>query len=195
MFIRECRRSGAIGRCAVYVSLLAIVFLPAASAQSIYGTLTGIVSDPSGAVLPGANLILKDENSGSQRDTVANGDGYYTFVSLPPGSYELSVAAKGFEGFKQTRITVRGGDKMNVNVSMKVGSTSSTVEVVAVADLAPVDSGEKSDRLTTAELDNFGSAFPRLSARTAPLSYRLCTDRLTSTLTWGSSRTSRSRKA
>jgi hypothetical protein len=179
MFIRECRRSGAIGRCAVYVSQLAIVFLPAASAQSIYGTLTGIVSDPSGAVLPGANLILKDENSGSQRDTVANGDGYYTFVSLPPGSYELSVAAKGFEGFKQTRITVRGGDKMNVNV----------------ADLAPVDSGEKSDRLTTAELDNFGSAFPRLSARTAPLSYRLCTDRLTSTLTWGSSRTSRSRKA
>lgn len=124
-------------------------------AQSIYGTLTGIVSDPSGAVLPGANLILKDENSGSQRDTVSNSDGYYTFVSLPPGSYELIVAAKGFEGFRQTSITVRGGDKMNVNVSMKVGSTSSTVEVVAVADLAPVDSGEKSDRLTSAELDNF----------------------------------------
>ena len=142
------------GRFLVGIALVALlaVNLPA---QSIYGTLTGIVSDPSGAVLPGANLVLKDENSGSQRDTVANSDGYYTFVSLPPGAYELNVAAKGFEGFRQTNITVRGGDKMNVNVTLKVGSTSSTVEVVAIADLAPVDSGENSARLTSAELENF----------------------------------------
>jgi hypothetical protein len=134
------------------LAALSAVDLPA---QSIYGTLTGIVSDPSGAVLPGASLKLRDENSGSLRDTVANHDGYYTFVSVPPGSYQLNVDAKGFEAYKQTGINVLGGDKINVNVGLRVGSTSNTVEVVATADLAPVDSGEKSDRLTTKELENF----------------------------------------
>src|SRR5947209_6098143 len=81
-------------------------------AQSIYGTLTGIVSDPSGAVLAGATVVVRDENSGSQRDTVANREGYYTFVSLPPASYQLSVTTKGFESYKETGIVVRGGDKM-----------------------------------------------------------------------------------
>src|SRR5215469_12869634 len=78
---------------------LAVGELPA---QSIYGTLTGIVSDPTGAVLPKASLKLRDENSGSMRDTVVNSDGYYAFVSLPPGTYLLTVEAAGFETFKQS---------------------------------------------------------------------------------------------
>jgi hypothetical protein len=135
----------------IFATLLALD-LPA---QSIYGTLTGIISDPTGAVLAKANLKLRDENSGSMRDTVANSDGYFTFVSLPPGSYQLAVEAPGFESFKQTGIKVLGGDKVNVNVTMKVGSAATTVEVVGTSELAPVDSGEKSDRLTSKELDNF----------------------------------------
>ena len=55
-------------------------------AQSIYGTLTGIVSDPSGAVLPGASLKLRDENSGSLRDTVANA----TVLRDPAGNRKLN---------------------------------------------------------------------------------------------------------
>jgi hypothetical protein len=124
-------------------------------AQSIYGTLTGIVSDPSGAVIAGATLKLRDQGSGSQRDTVANHDGYYSFVSVPPGTYQLVVEAAGFEAYRESGITLGGGDKINVNVGMKVGNTSNVVEVTAVADLAPVDSGEKSDRLTSKELENF----------------------------------------
>jgi hypothetical protein len=44
---------------------------------------------------------LRDEQSGAERDTVTNADGYYTFVSVPPGGYELSVSAPGFESYKQ----------------------------------------------------------------------------------------------
>src|SRR5437867_9155234 len=87
-------------------------------AQSIYGTLTGIVSDPSQAVVAGAKLKLRDEQSSSTRETVANTEGYYTFVSLPPATYELTVTASGFETHKQPGIVVGGGDKLNVNVSM-----------------------------------------------------------------------------
>ncbi len=125
-------------------------------AQSIYGTLTGIVSDPSGAVVAGASLKLRDQQSGSQRDTVANSDGYYTFASVPPGAYQLSVAAPGFESFQKNGIALGGGDKLNVNVSLKVGDAAQTVVVSSDVDLViPVDSGEISDRLTTKELENF----------------------------------------
>src|SRR3954468_2616703 len=74
-------------------------------AQSIYGTLTGIVSDPSGAVVSDSKLQLRDEQSGSQRETVANAEGYFTFVSLPPGTYQLTVSANGFDTLKQTGIS------------------------------------------------------------------------------------------
>ena len=125
-------------------------------AQSIYGTLTGIVSDPSQAVVAGAALKLRDQQSGSQRDTVTNTDGYYTFSSVPPGAYQLTVVAKGFETHKQSDIALGGGDKLNYNVTLKVGNTSNVVEVSGSVDVVvPVDSGENSNRLTTKELDNF----------------------------------------
>jgi hypothetical protein len=147
-----------IGRFSYHFLIFKAVALFASSlhAQSIYGTLTGIVSDPSGAVVVDAKLQLRDQQSGSNRDTIANGEGYYTFVSLPPGTYQLTVTSNGFETLKQTGINVLGGDKVNVNVTLKVGSTTNTVEVTGDVDqLVPVDSGEKSNRLTTKELDNF----------------------------------------
>src|SRR3569833_1339003 len=131
-------------------------FATSLHAQSIYGTLTGIVSDPSGGVVADVKLQLKDEQSGSQRETASNGEGYYTFVSLPPGLYQLTATLTGFEILKHTGISILGGDKTNLNLTLKVGSTSNTVEVTGDLDvLAPVDSGEKSNRLTTKELDNF----------------------------------------
>ncbi len=126
------------------------------TAQSIYGTLTGIVSDPSQAVVAGAAITLRDQQSGSQRETLTNSDGYYTFSSVPPGGYELTVAAKGFETHKQTGIALGGGDKLNYNVSLRVGNTNNVVEVSGTVDVVvPVDSGENSNRLTTKELENF----------------------------------------
>src|SRR4051795_3652616 len=126
------------------------------AAQSIYGTLTGIISDPSQSVVAGATLKLRDQQSGSSRETVTNADGFYTFVSVPPGAYELTVSSPGFETHKQTGIAILGGDKINVNVAMSIGSTANVVEVVgSIETSVPVDSGENSNRLTTKELDNF----------------------------------------
>jgi hypothetical protein len=137
---------------------IALVTLLASAlpAQSIYGTLTGIVSDPSSAVVAAAKITLRNQASGDTRETVTNSDGFYTFVSVPPAAYELTVAAPGFEGFKQTGIAIRGGDKLNVNIEMKLGSTTNVVEVTGSIDVAvPVDSGENSSRLTVKELENF----------------------------------------
>ena len=126
------------------------------SAQGIYATLTGIVTDPSQAVVAKAKVTLKDAQSGSQRDTVSNNEGYFTFASVPVGTYDLTIEAKGFNPTKLSGIALGGGEKRNVDLSLKVGTTSETVEIQGTVDqLAPVDSGEKSSTLTTKELQNF----------------------------------------
>jgi hypothetical protein len=124
--------------------------------QGIFATLTGVVSDPSGAVVADAKVVLTDSVSGSIRDTVTNSDGYYAFPSAPVGTYALTVEAKGFELYKAEAIRLEGGEKRNLNVSLVVGSASQTVEVNAEASaLVTTDSGEKSFTLETKELENF----------------------------------------
>jgi hypothetical protein len=126
------------------------------AAQGIYATLTGLVIDQSRAVVSSAKVTLKDAQSGSQRDSVTNSDGYFTFASVPVGSYQLTIEAKGFETYKIAGIDLNGGDKRNVDAQLTVGTTSQTVEVTGAVDVvAPVDSGEKSDIITQKELQNF----------------------------------------
>jgi hypothetical protein len=128
------------------------------SAQSIYGTLTGVVADPSGAVVPNATVRLTNEASGNRLETATNSDGYYTFASISVGdfTYSLTVEAKGFQTYKATGIGVSGAEKRNMNVTLTLGSSTEIVEVTGVADmLAPTDSGEKSSTLTSKELQNF----------------------------------------
>ena len=99
------------------LSLLALS-LPA---QSIYATLTGVVSDPSDAVVPQAQVKLRNEQSGSERETVTAAEGFFNFSSVPIGdnTYELTVTAKGFIGYKLTGISLSGAEKRNVNVILK----------------------------------------------------------------------------
>lgn len=126
-------------------------------AQGIYATLTGVVTDQSQAVVAGAKVTLTDAQSGSQRDTVTNSDGYFTFASVPVGSYRLTVDAKGFTAYKVEGITLNGGDKRNLDAQLTVGTTNQTVEVTGATPeaVAPVDSGEKSSLVTAKELQNF----------------------------------------
>ena len=69
-------------------------------AQGVFGTLDGVVSDPTGAVVPNAKVILTDAGSGSARDTVSDSAGFYTFASVPVGTYNLAVSAGGFKDFR-----------------------------------------------------------------------------------------------
>jgi hypothetical protein len=140
------------------LSAITIVALFCANiwSQGIFATLTGIVSDSSGAVVANATVKLIDEGSGSERNTVTDGSGFYTFASVPVGSYRLTVEQAGFQGYKAPGISLGGGERRNVNVSLTVGNTNQTIEVSGAADtIAPVDSGEKSSTLTTKQLENY----------------------------------------
>jgi hypothetical protein len=137
---------------------LATILATNLAAQGIYATLTGVVTDPSQAVVSVAKVTLKDSQSGSQRSTVTNSDGYFTFASVPVGSYELSIESAGFSPYKVTEITLNGGDKRNLDAQLTVATTTQAVEVTgSINTVMTVDSGEKSALLTTKELQNFVS--------------------------------------
>jgi hypothetical protein len=114
------------------------------------------VSDPQGAVIPNAKIVLKDAASGSARDTTSNGEGYYTFASVPVGTYNLTVDATGFKQYLAKNVSLGGGEERSVNVALAVGVAGETVQVDAESSVVAVtDSGEKSFALETKELQNF----------------------------------------
>jgi len=127
-----------------------------ATAQVTTASLTGTVLDNSGAIVPGANVTLKNEASGDVRRTTANGDGYFTFNAVPPGAYTVVVEMKGFNNWQAKGIVLNSGDKRSVTgVALAPGATSETITVEAAAtQLTPIDSGEKSTTIDQHILNN-----------------------------------------
>jgi hypothetical protein len=115
-------------------------------AQSGRGTLTGMVKDSSGAIIPGAALTLQEVNTGSRFATIAGPQGLYTFPELEPGTYALTVTSAGFESYTQNGITVTVGSTATVNTALKIGST--TQSIVVTSDALQVQT-ESSDIGTT----------------------------------------------
>ncbi len=128
------------------ICCLSILSVLPVSAQNASGTLTGTVADPSGAVVPGATIVMKNEQSGDERRSVANNDGFFSINAVQPGDYTVTITAQGFEKYEQKGVHFDQGDKRNLsNIALKVGAAAETVTVAAVAEqLTPVDSGEKS---------------------------------------------------
>ena len=97
-------------------------------AQAETGQITGTVLDSSGAAIPKATVEIKNVATGATRTTTTTQDGDYTVSNLPPGDYEVSVSATGFTSSKQ-KVAVAVGSRVGVNAQLKVGSTTTTVEV------------------------------------------------------------------
>jgi Carboxypeptidase regulatory-like domain/TonB-dependent Receptor Plug Domain len=112
--------------------LLAAVGL---SAQTFRGTILGTVTDPSGAVVPGAKVTVKNTGTGLERSTETSADGSYTLSELPIGTYSVTVVLTGFETFVATGVTVDVAGERRVDAAMKTGQISTRVEVSG--DLLP----------------------------------------------------------
>ncbi len=125
-------------------------------AQNANGTLTGTVADPSGAVIPGATVVMKNEQNGTERRTITNNDGFFAINAVLPGDYTVTITAQGFEVYQSKGVHFDLGDKRNLsNIALKVGAATDTVTVTAATEqLTPVDSGEKSTVIGTQQLQN-----------------------------------------
>lgn len=121
-----------LSRSGVAVLFIAIVaglpvLLQAQSATT--GSISGVVSDASGAVIPGSNVTLEQIGTNTVTKTVADAQGYYVFPAVSPSDYRLSFSAKGFETVIVNDIKVEVLKSYTQNVQMKIGSTQTTLTV------------------------------------------------------------------
>ncbi|MBZ5645322.1 MAG: TonB-dependent receptor [Acidobacteriia bacterium] len=131
--------------------LLGIVFccftaVPAYS-QVTGATLAGTVTDASGAVIAGAAVSVKNTATGVSRDTTSDSAGLYTFPNLTAGDYEVRVAAKGFSTAQQSNVSLAVGQQQQLNFSLKVGESATTVEVTGSAPQVELTSSTLSDQV------------------------------------------------
>ncbi len=102
-----------------------------ATAQSVYGSLFGTVSDKTGAAVAGATVTIKDEAKGTVVTVTSNSSGDYTVPHLIPDVYDLKVTAKGFKAFEAKGISVEADTAPRIDPTLDVGGSSETVEVNA----------------------------------------------------------------
>ena len=117
-----------------FLTLLAValVLVLAVQAQVETGQITGTVTDPTGAVIPNANITAKNVATGATRTTATTNSGVFVLPNLTPGTYELAIAAQGFATVKR-ELAVNVGARVGADAQLKVGNTSTTVEVAASA--------------------------------------------------------------
>ena len=108
-----------------------LVFSGVSFAQSDLGSIVGFVRDPSGATVPKAMVLVKNEATGTERRTETNESGYYVVTNLPPGFYSVSMEARGFKKFEVTHNKLDPNAIATVDASVTVGLATETVEVTA----------------------------------------------------------------
>jgi hypothetical protein len=106
-----------------------------ALAQAGRGSISGLVSDPAGALIPRAKVVLLNPATGVTQHTVTSGAGLYTFLSLNPGVYKVTASETGFKSVAQEKITVSVDQVTEVNITLQVGAATETVTVTEGVEL------------------------------------------------------------
>src|SRR5215469_5551470 len=118
-----------IARLAALAALVVFLLVPALAVAG--GSLSGVIRDPTGAVVMGAKLTLVNSTLKTQYQSSTDGGGFYSFPALPVGEYELTVEATGFARQKQALIAIDSDSAVTVNVALKIAEQSTTIQVTA----------------------------------------------------------------
>jgi hypothetical protein len=106
-------------------------FAPALNAQVLYGSVSGTVSDQSGAGVPKAHVALTNRSTSVSREADADENGHYLVTDVPPGEYDLKVTASGFKPLTQTNLAVAANTVTNADAKLQIGAMSEQVTVEA----------------------------------------------------------------
>ena len=135
--------------------LLAGAFLlatPRAHAQTT-GSLNGTVRDVDGGAIPGAKVTVINDQDKSKRETVSNGEGFFSLNALQPATYHVDVTAKGFNGLHITGVEIDPGDSRTIEkINLKPGTVETEVTVTALTAGVNLDSPEKSSLITADDI-------------------------------------------
>jgi len=118
---------------ALSVPLMAAIITPALFGQSFTGAILGTVKDPTGAVVPGAHVILTNKGTNAKAEVVSDAGGNYAALLLQPGMYHLEASGTGFKKFVRDGITLQVQQQARVDIALSVGEVTESVMVSADA--------------------------------------------------------------
>jgi hypothetical protein len=128
-----------------FVSLLCLLLIARySSAQATLGTITGLVTDSTGAVVAGAEVVATNLDTGVRTQTKSSETGNYVIPNLQVGKYSISVSVAGFKTLTRSGIGLSTGDNIRIDASLEVGSSAERVEVTAEASPLKTESTEVS---------------------------------------------------
>jgi len=138
-------------------ALLAFLVL-AALATTLWGQgasyLTGFVTDPTQAAVPGATIVIKNQQTGNRYEVKSTATGVYRSPDLAPGVYDVTVTVQGFQESRTTGVEVILGQSRELDISLKVGSVSESVEVQATAALLKTEDPGLGQNIEYAQVAN-----------------------------------------
>ncbi len=149
---------GRRGRARLFLSCLLLAALsmfaaaPVTFAQGSAGTVRGDVKDPNGAVVPNATVTLIDARGGERKATTTN-SGSYTFTSVDPGQYTVRVEGPGFKTSEQ-QFSLAPNETRGLDVALEIGTANETVTVTDQGSAIKTETGERSDTITAAQIEN-----------------------------------------
>src|SRR5438128_1942849 len=118
-----------------YAAALAICFCVSLFAQQFRGTISGLVTDQQGAVIPGAQIVATQLETGAKSQSRSNAAGQFNLPFLAPGLYTLSVEAKGFKQYRRERLLVSTNEEVGLEVKLQIGEATESITISADAPL------------------------------------------------------------
>lgn len=132
--------------------VLALLVPALASAQQGTTEVRGQVTDPQGGVLPGVNVVVRNQDTGMFRETVTNADGTFFVAGIVPGMYQIEAELQGFKKYSRRDVRLEIGKTATADIRLEVGSISEVVNVQAESPIVDVTSKEVGGSLTAREL-------------------------------------------
>jgi len=124
-----------------------------ALAQAGRGSISGLVSDPTGAIVNGAQVTALNHATGVALHTVTSAAGLYSFVSLTPGVYVVTASQKGFESVAQNNVLVTVDQTTTANIALRIGNVAETVEVTGTTELVDTTNSTVGQLIDSAAID------------------------------------------
>ncbi len=118
------------------------------------GTITGTVTDPTGAVIPAASVEAKNAETGVVYSSVSTNTGNYTITNLPVGTYDLTVKAQGFKTYTHAKLPVSATQILREDATLQVGTSTEAVTVTAESSLLKTETAELSHNVNIDQLNN-----------------------------------------
>src|SRR5260370_30086886 len=112
-----------------WVGLLGMLCAGIAVAQRDVGHIIGLITDPQGAVVPGARVTITEDATGLKYEVQSGPDGEYIRPLLKPGTYTVTAEAAGFRRVAQKNVVLVGGDRVGVPLTLTVGDITQTIEI------------------------------------------------------------------